>query len=284
MNRQDKRHRKARKGLEGPNFSGQHLLHNKRVIQEMIQLAGITSADTVLEIGAGKGAFTLSLAERAKHVLAVEYDPVFVEVLRKKAEGYRNIKVIERDILKTSLPRDPFSVVASIPYSITTPILEKLLYPPSSAIQRAVLMIEYGAAKRFTANSIINPRILKWRIWFEMKLIRVVGRSHFSPPPRVDSAILRVRRRSSPLVASHHHSRFVALAEYGLRCPELPIYEALNGVFTPPQLKHVLRDVGRERDAPICSLNEDQWGVVFLAMLRHVEPHRWPKKQRRRDR
>lgn len=280
MNKQNKRHRKVRKWLAGPNFSGQHLLHNKRIVKEMIEQARIKSVDTVLEIGAGKGALTFSLAEKAGKVLAVENDPLFVEVLQKKSLGYPNMMIVQRDFMKAKLPKEPFYVVANIPYAITTPIFEKLLGQPANSLQRAVLMIEKGAAKRFTADPITNPRILTWRMWFELKWVREVSRRYFSPPPSVDSAILRIRRRSHPSVPHHHQQQFMALAAYGLKYPQLPINEALKGIFTMPQMKHLVKNVGVERHTPIGSLTEHQWGVVFQTMMRHVEPFRWPKNTR----
>lgn len=277
MKRQNKRHRKVRKCVEGPNFSGQHLLHNKRIIAEMIEIAEVRETDTIFEIGAGKGVLTLPLAEKAEKVLAVENDPGFIEVLRDKSRKHANITIIPRDIRETALPREAYSVVANIPYSITTAILGKLLDTPSALLQKALLMVEKGAAKRFTSTPVVNARILTWRMWFELKLVREVPRHFFSPPPRVDSALLRIRRRKQPLVPHNQHLRFRAMADYGLKHPRLPISEALLGIFTPPQIKHLVKNIGADRNSPICSLNEEQWATVFMTMLRHVEPFRWPK-------
>ncbi len=164
MSKQNKRHRKVRKFVAGPNFSGQHLMHNKQVIHELVERASITARDTVLEIGAGKGALTVPLAKKAETVYAVEYDPDFVAVLASKTAKYSNVQIIHKDIMNYSLPKHPFIVVANIPYSITTPILKKLLSQPKSHFQKGILVIEKGAAKRFTAHPVTNPTILKWRM------------------------------------------------------------------------------------------------------------------------
>ncbi|GGA43115.1 ribosomal RNA small subunit methyltransferase A [Kroppenstedtia guangzhouensis] len=277
MNRDYRRHPKKQRHKEGANFPGQHLMHNKGLIKELIKISGVNRRDLVLEIGAGTGNLTLPLAEKSKKVLAVENDPVFAEKLQRKIKLDSNIEVIQRNFLQMNLPRVPFSVVANIPYSITTPILGKLFDQPGLPIRRAVLVVEKGAAKRFTADPITNPRILKWRMWFEMKMGRTIPPRNFSPPPRVDSAILILQRKDQPVVALHHHSRFMALATYGLKSPHLSVPLALKGVFTPPQLKHLLRHLKMDRDTPICSLTEDQWGVVFNTMIQVVPPFRWPK-------
>ncbi|GIP30190.1 ribosomal RNA small subunit methyltransferase A [Paenibacillus sp. J23TS9] len=278
MHRQDQRLPKTKTGDEKSNLRAQHLLHNKRIVQEMVEHAGIQSIDIVVDLGAGKGAITWDLAEKAGKVVAIENDPAYAEALRRKSEAFSNVMIIERDIREAYLPKEPFHVVANIPFFITTPILDKLMDPPGSSFQGAVMLIQHGAAKGFTARLIRNPRLLKWRMWFDMELVKVVPKYHFSPPPSVDAAILRIRRKEDVKIALHHHHAFEGLAEYGLKYPELPVYEALKGIFTTTQMKHLVRNLRADRHAPICTLNELQWGVVFHAMQERVPAFRWPIK------
>lgn len=259
------------------NFSAQHLLINKQLSKDMIDMAKITPNDTVIDIGAGKGAITFPLAKRAARVIAVENDPVFAEKLLDKMQGVANIRMNRQDFLQFNLPKSPFSVVANIPFSITTPILGKLLDDPAVPLQRAVLIMEKGAAKRFTSVRITNPRILKWRMWFDLRLVRTVSPDHFSPPPKVESAIVTIFRKQSPLVPLQAHARFMALATYILQQPQAPVFAALQGVFTPSQIKHVVKALRLERNQAVSSLNEQQWGQLFHSMLRYVDPSRWPK-------
>ncbi|QKG84419.1 23S ribosomal RNA methyltransferase Erm [Kroppenstedtia pulmonis] len=281
MKSQNKRHRKVQKYIDGPNHSGQHLLHNKGLIHDLVKMAKVTDKDLVIEIGAGTGFLTLPLAKKSGKVIAVENDPAFVQKLLKKMEQEENIRVVQRDFLQFQLPKTPFCVVSNIPYSITTPIMKKLLSQPTIPLQRAVIVMEYGAAKRFTANPITNPYILKWRMWFEFQLGRSISRKNFSPPPNVDSAVLSIQRKDNPSVSLKHHSLFTALAEFGLKYPQLAINKVLKGVFTPPQIKRLVQATGLDQDAPICSLSEYQWGIVFNTMMQHVPPFRWPKIRRR---
>lgn len=268
-------HRDASKSSS--NFSAQHLLVNKGLIQELIRLANIRPADTVLDIGAGTGAITLPLAEKAANVVAIENDSDFIGKLSQKTGDKTNINIWRADFLQTRLPDIPFSVVANIPYSITTPILKKLLDSPAGSLQRAALIVEKGAAKRFTSYPITDPRILKWRIWFDIRMVRTISPDHFSPRPRVDSAILTICRRASTTVPPKHHLRFMALAVHGLRFPQLPFFQALGEVFSPPQIMKLARSLGIDRNHPICQLTELQWSILFMAMLQHVQPDRWPR-------
>lgn len=274
-----KKSKRNSKRTETPNFSGQHLLINKGLIKQLVELADIQSSDLVLDIGAGQGAMTLPLAKKAAHVIAIEYDSAFVQKLIIKAREKNNIKIKQIDFLKYDLPKKPFNVVSNIPYSITTPIFAKMFdHPVTVPLQRAVFLIEKGAAIRFTAkNPITDPRILKWRMWFDFQLVRTVSPDHFSPPPRIDSAVLTVCRRKNPEVPVHHHRGFMALAKHGLRYAYSPIYVAFAGVFTPPQITRLVRMLGVQQTQPVCSLNEQQWGRLYLTMLQHVPSFRWPK-------
>src|SRR5690625_608192 len=120
MNQQKNKRIKTSQKLQ-PNFSGQYLMHNKRLIHEIVDQAKISPHDLVLDVGAGKGALTTVLSQKAKTVLAVEYDNKFVEVLKQKSYFNPNIRIIHQDILKIRLPKEPLVVVSNIPYSITTP-------------------------------------------------------------------------------------------------------------------------------------------------------------------
>lgn len=274
MFKKNKNHRDPLK--TSSNFPSQNMIISKRLIHDMIDLARIHPHETVLDIGAGAGALTFPLAEKAAKVLAIEIDSVLIHKLLDKMGERGNIEVKQCDFLETSLPSKPFVVVANIPYSITTPIFEKLLHP-AVPMQRAVILVEKGAAKGFTSHSIRNPRILNWRMQYEIRLVRTVSPDHFAPPPKVDSAILSIRRREQPLVSPQHHQMFSALATYGLRDPKLPLYAALSEIFTPPQIARLVKLLRVDRELPMGQLNEEQWGTVFHTMLQHVPPYRRPQ-------
>jgi len=278
---QNKRRGTARSYSEEANFSGQHLLHNKAVIGRMIKAANLKPSETVLEIGAGRGAITFRLAERVSRVIAVENDPRFIPSLREKAADYPHVDIVQEDIRRMRLPTRPYCVVANIPYAITTAILDKLLGPQGQSFQRGVLLIEKGAAIRFTSDRTSDSRLLTWRMQYRLKVVGAVDRSSFSPPPRVDSAILSITRRSVPLLPLAQLARFSALADYALRSPRQSVYDALYGIFTAPQLKHVCRQARIERSQPVAALSEEQWGIVFKSMTEHVNPIYWPKQRKR---
>ncbi|XID93991.1 23S ribosomal RNA methyltransferase Erm [Paenibacillaceae bacterium WGS1546] len=260
-----------------PNFLGQHFMHAKKLIREIVDQARISRSDTVLELGAGKGALTEALAQKAGKVLAVEYDRRLIESLQQKIAPYGNIKIIRQDILKLHLPKENFVVVSNIPYSITTPIMKMLLNHPNSGFQRGVLIMEQGAAKRFTAKTVKDPYVAAWRMWFDFCYVKTVQRQCFSPPPKVDSAMLFITRKAKPLVPAKDGFLFHGLAEHMLRAPKSTIDASVHGILTPPQVKYLKRSLNLKEAISVESLTEAQWGIIFDTMVKHVPRFRWPK-------
>ncbi|PWA05144.1 23S ribosomal RNA methyltransferase Erm [Pueribacillus theae] len=267
---------------EPPNFSGQHLMHNKKLLNEMVERANVSKQDTVLELGAGKGALTTVLNQRAGKVLAVEYDSKFVEILEWKTALNPNTTIVHQDIMKIHLPKEKFVVVSNIPFSITTPIMKMLLSNPSNALQRGIIVMEKGAAKRFTSKFVKNAYVLAWRMWFDLHYVKEISRTNFSPPPKVDCAMVLINRKKEPIIPIKDRVIFIGLAEYALREPRATIEMALKGIFTPPQMKHLKRNLGIKNEITIGSLTESQWGIVFRTMIQYVQRPLWPKTKKKR--
>lgn len=273
-----KKSRKNR-GIKGspPNHLGQHLLHNKKVISEIVQLAQPGPNEIVLEIGAGKGALTEAISQKAKKVLAVEYDEKFIRKLDEKMANNKNVMIIHQDILKMPLPRGNFIVISNIPYAITTSIMKKLLNNPSTGFQRGVIMMEKGAAKRFTSKMVKDPYVAAWRMWFHIRYVKEISRRNFAPPPKVDSAIIAIERKKQPLVPCSDYLVFWGLVDHVLKNPYLDIQFALKGIFTGPQIKRLKQNLRIKGEFPIGALSEQHWGIIYETMVKYVPKFKWPK-------
>src|SRR3989338_6451785 len=142
----------AAQGLRLSKRLGQHHLIDPRVIARIVEGCQLSPAETVVEIGAGLGALTEELAQRAGRVIAVEVDRRICELLRGRMRARPSAHVVCQDILDFAWePASPAVVVGAIPYSVTSPILVSLC-EQRHAMRRAVLVIQREVAQRLLAR------------------------------------------------------------------------------------------------------------------------------------
>lgn len=157
----------------------------------VVDAADVRPGQLVLDIGAGQGALTAHLVSAGARVVAVELHPGRVAYLRQRFAG-GPVKVVEADATRLRLPRQPFRVVANPPYSITASLLRKLLAQRSQLIA-ADLLLEGWLARRYASGR--APGAGRWMREYELRAGLRVPRHALRPPPRLDSAVLVVRRR-----------------------------------------------------------------------------------------
>jgi 23S rRNA (adenine-N6)-dimethyltransferase len=155
--------------------------------RRIVEDAGVRPGQLVLDIGAGRGALTAHLVAAGAQVIAVEPHPGRARWLRERFAGAR-VTVVESDVLGLRLPHRPFRVVASPPYAISSALLRHLLAPRSRLVA-ADLVLQRAVVRRYTDGRDVPAA--RW----EVRAGRSLPRRAFRPPPRVDSAVLVVRRR-----------------------------------------------------------------------------------------
>jgi 23S rRNA (adenine-N6)-dimethyltransferase len=124
---------------------GQNFLKDKRVARRIVAESGVGKDDLVVELGAGGGMLTRQLARVARQVIAVECDPYWAMHLRERFSNDENVRVVQGDALTVTLPKEPFAVVANIPFNITTPILHRLLDDPTSRCSQPTCWCRSGS-------------------------------------------------------------------------------------------------------------------------------------------
>jgi 16S rRNA (adenine1518-N6/adenine1519-N6)-dimethyltransferase len=195
---------------------GQHWLHDEFSLNAMCEAAGIGSEDTVLEIGPGLGTLTKLLTERAKHVVAVEFDEKLADELPQRVPA-ANLEVVVADILRFDLSRLPegYKVVANIPYYLTSNLIRTLSeapHPPSGA----ALLLQKEVAERVVAGpGDMSLLSVTAQFYWAVSLDEVVPAELFTPPPKVDSQILVLERHPEPLFPGVDEKVFFQLAKAG---------------------------------------------------------------------
>ncbi|HLK21573.1 MAG TPA: 16S rRNA (adenine(1518)-N(6)/adenine(1519)-N(6))-dimethyltransferase RsmA [Bryobacteraceae bacterium] len=179
---------------------GQHFLVRQEILERIAQAACPESGETVIEIGPGRGALTFHLLARAARVIAIEIDTVLVQYLRSKFRDEPRLTLIESDVLKTDLAQwGPVTVAGNLPYYITSPILGKTL-ALGSLLRQAVFLLQKEVAERVTATPGTRDHgflSVQAQLLSDPELLFTVPASAFKPPPKVDSAVVRLIPKSS---------------------------------------------------------------------------------------
>ncbi|MFX1563254.1 MAG: 16S rRNA (adenine(1518)-N(6)/adenine(1519)-N(6))-dimethyltransferase RsmA [Promethearchaeota archaeon] len=176
---------------------GQHFLIDDNVLNRILDYADIESNDDVLEIGAGIGTLTKALAKRARQVFTIEKDTRLCRALREEFGADSRITIIEGDAVKVEWPRCN-KLVANLPYTISSPVIFKFL---STQFPFAVLMVQQEFAQRLAAkvNTKEYGRLTVMADYAAtIDFLEKVDPMCFYPPPAVTSAIVRIKRRTSP--------------------------------------------------------------------------------------
>jgi 16S rRNA (adenine1518-N6/adenine1519-N6)-dimethyltransferase len=202
---------------------GQHFLTDPRILGRIADALLITTTDTVIEIGAGRGSLTEQLLARARRVMAIEVDRTLAGRLRERYANDARLEVLERDVLDVALgdaAGGPFLLAGNIPYNITTPILFHALERPRPA--RAVYLMQREVAERVVAapgSEAYGALSANVQAVARAELLFRVAAGAFTPPPRVESAVLRVTPLAAPLIAADEEERFRAtvVGAFGFR-------------------------------------------------------------------
>lgn len=229
-----------RRGLRPRPSRGQNFLIDGNILRKVIEAAELRPEEGVLEIGPGLGALTRELARRARKVLAVEIDPgLYAALVEETVADLPNVRVLHADFLELDLPAivpaelgpGKHPVVANIPYSITSPVLVRLL-EHHALFDRIVLMVQKEVADRLTARPgtpDYGALTLFVQLYAEARRIATVPATAFFPPPAVDSAIVRLDVLPAPRFPDVPPERFLAVVQAAFRQRRKTLANALTG-------------------------------------------------------
>jgi 23S rRNA (adenine-N6)-dimethyltransferase len=211
----------------------------------------------VLDLGAGTGALTRALRDAGARVIAVELDPVLADGLRQRFSG---VEIRTGDAQFVPLPREPFSVVANLPFEGATSIMRRLL-EPAVRLRAADVIVEWHFARKRAAVWPSTQLGTYWSAWFELSVERRLPRCVFAPPPTVDAALFRAVRRAEPLVPATDARRYASFLARGYRAGP-------RAVVPWNRLKRCEAELGLDRHASARDLDAHQWAALFMDAVR----------------
>lgn len=255
---------------------GQNFLIDPRVLDKIIEAAGIGKEDFVLEIGPGIGTLTQYLCEHAGKVLAVEIDPKLIPILKETLADYKNIEIIHGDILKQDIQRiadrynggKPVKVVANLPYYITTPIIMEL-FESHVPLANVTVMVQKEVAERMQAQpgtKEYGALSLAVQYYARPYLAANVPPNCFMPRPAVGSAVIRLDCLSrTPVEVKDEKLMFRLIrASFNQRRKTLQNGLANSGGlnFTKEQIGQAIQAVGLDP-----AIRGEKLGLVQFAAL-----------------
>jgi len=261
---------------------GQNFLIDGNVLDRIIEAAELDKTRGAMEVGPGIGSLTERLAQEAGKVASVEIDRRLIPILKDVMSPYPHVNVVQGDILKIDLRQlwqEQFeglagvSVVANLPYYVTTPIIMKLL-EERLPIENIVVMVQKEVAERMSAKpggKEYGSLSIAVQYYCEPELVCVVPGKAFIPPPNVDSAVIKLKRRSSPAVDVPDEDRFfrVVQAAFAQRRKTLANnLTSFSGKERKGELAELLREIGIQPERRAETLSLQEFALVCEALER----------------
>jgi 16S rRNA (adenine1518-N6/adenine1519-N6)-dimethyltransferase len=282
---------------------GQNFLVDPHHLEKIVAAAELTPADTVLEIGPGPGALTRLLAQAADRVIAVELDSAMVHLLQNEFGHLSNLTIIEADILQTSIaalltpppqtgtPESQmadrklqitnlqfpianlpahYKVVANLPYYITSAVLRHVL-EPAARPQRVVVTVQKEVAQRIVAQpGQMSVLAVSVQYYGQPTLMHKIPAGAFYPPPKVDSAVVRIDTFAQPPVTGPPHQFFeVVKAGFSQKRKQLKNSLAAGLKLPAAQVNLALTQAGINPARRAETLSLAEWGWLAEVLRAH---------------
>lgn len=254
----------------------QNFLRSSKLVRALIAASSIGPFDTVYEIGPGGGIITAELAQTARKVIAFEKDPALAYQLHRQFQHIPNVNIVEGDFLQYCIPDRKYKLFANIPYNLTAAIVRQILHS-SPAASEAYLIMQKEAAEKFAGSPketqfsiLVKPR-------YSLQIIRELRRTDFEPVPAVDSVLLRITKRHSPLIREEDAALYNDFICHGFGMWKKSLKLSFKQIFTYPQWKRLSRDLRFPLDATPTELTFEQWLGLFDFFMRGVPMNKHAK-------
>ena len=256
---------------------GQNFLIDENIVESIVEKAGITKKDIVIEIGPGLGTLTKYLLEKAYKVICIELDERMINILKDRFSLYNNFELINDDVLKVDLHElikknkteniDNIKVVANLPYYITTPIIMKLLEDKLD-IESITVMVQKEVAERLVAipgEKETGSITYSINYYTNPEMLMIVPNNSFIPEPEVTSAVIKLNVLEKPRIEVKDEEKFFKIIKQAFMQKRKTLVNALvNGETfkTKEEAETVLNTLGIDIKIRGEKLSLEQYGKI----------------------
>jgi 23S rRNA (adenine-N6)-dimethyltransferase len=246
----------------------QNFLTDASVARAVVRAADLSPDGLVVEVGAGAGMLTRHLAPACGRLIAYEVDPDLAA--RLAARHGDRVRVVRADFRTAVPPRSPFAVVGNIPYAITAPVVDWCLSARRLTGATLITQLEYARKRTGGFGRWSRLTVRTWPV-FSWRMGRRIPRERFDPVPRVDSAVLLLRRRAAPLIAPDRLAAYGHLVDLGFTGVGGTLRASLRRAHPAHRVDAALAAAGVDRSAVVAYVTPDQW-VRLAARLLEAPP------------
>ncbi len=252
---------------------GQHFLQDSAIRDKIIEAANLSPHDTVIEIGPGLGVLTTELARCAGKVVAVELDVQLANRLKHAFKASANVDIVQADILALT-PKDiigscvSYKIVANLPYYITSPVLHHFIQAKEKP-SLMVVMVQNEVAESITGkDGKMTALGVTMHIYSQPEIIVRVPPHSFSPPPKVDSAVVRFNMLPEPAVDYDTVGQFLQTVRNGFSAPRKQLRNSLaHGMdISNNEAEHILSSAGIDWHRRAETLTLPEWQHLFTVI------------------
>lgn len=247
---------------ERGEFLSQVFLKEGELVHTLLERSSIGKRDVVVEVGPGKGIITDELLKKAGRVIAIEKDDRLYGELLQKYQSTSNLKLYNDDFLRFALPSLPYKVFSNVPFAIESQLVRKFIDSKNDSPLDSYLVMRREVTERLAGIPREGQFSIIHKPWFDLEIFHYFRRGDFQPKPKVESAMLRFKKKERPLIDEEDRRLYELFITRGFGGGRR-LRQNLSDLFTSNQLNHLARELGFRVENMPSELTFEHWLGMF---------------------
>lgn len=248
----------------------QNFIKSKKLVDYLINKTGINSNDIVLEIGTGSGVITERLCRFAKYVISIEKDNRLYRFTKQNLKNFKNLKLVNEDILNYSLPMFKYKCFSNIPFNFTADIVRKLLLGSNTPVS-TYLVMQKESSERFVGKLKSTQISLILSPLYSVNIIYEFRKEDFYPIPSVQVVFVSFKKRSPPDICPEEYNFYKDFISFSFNQWNESIKKTLLNIITYKQLKKLSKSLDFDMKDKPSKLEYEKWLKLFQFIQSHPD-------------